>query len=825
MTQFEINSKLCHNSRLHGTMCQFLLWFDRSSPPISNPEALDPYVTGRHFLSVKQVPTATAIRQSGSVSVTKSLAILQREGFPLLEVSTGGIRTDVTVERTLGALSQSQVSSLGTMLTAISHERDQRSALLDTPEGQIEPESRSDSIQSSEAQAAIDGEGFTVVKRKTKVSHRITYEDPWKIHAARTLAEARGEPLPELLVWPGDGYRLQDPLPPRILGSRWTGSVKNRIRFSQIADVNIKMYVICYHTHWGNTLREMCTDSKDAQCSWARLLKKRLRSLLEGGSDPIWSNRKKAQIYKSDKSRSSKSRSERLIEVLKTVDGMFLQRYLGFPEEDWSWHKYDSFVLGNISYLIGDEFLDGELHDEVVNYTTAYAQLKSHRKLFKDHANRMTLGEIVTPHFLGEMPQWLRQFGPIWAETARAQGHRYDFLVGLLSQTRGCGTPPPLVVLQSKLKFLQTITAPAPPRDANSIAVLRAGIRKVLNDLPDQAFTGLSTKSRITVTTSASWENTRAEGGTIEHISELVHAGSIGVKVPIRCLDTGIVERSENLDTLTTGEYIFWRCLDVVLKSPPEDLKRAFVTVVKEPGKGRTVTKASAALKIVLDLVSRLCAEPLKKGIASSQSGMGKSHHGWNFFLSLMTLEKREELFKVEKRDQREFAEYIERLDIYADLFVSSTDYRTATDYLHHDVAREAGDGWMRKCGIPPILRGIVNMSCYTGRDIYFMGTGPLAQIGEAANDLGQNVRKVRLVRGVLMGDPLTKVVLHMINILSRTIGVEMVKPDFLQHHFDNPTEVAEAVLPLTVEIPTAEADPDTAPRRMRYRGRLYQDT
>jgi hypothetical protein len=583
------------------------------------------------------------------------------------------------------------------------------------------------------------------------------------------------------------------------------------------------MYVICYHTHWGVALREMCAGPASATQKWARNLKNRLRRLLEGGPDPNWSDRKRAQIYKDGKSRSSKSRSERLIEVLKTVDGIFLQRYLGFPEEDWSWHKYDSFVLGNLSYLIGDEFLDGELHDDVVYYTTAYAQLKDCRKLFKDHANRMTIEDIVTPQALSEMPQWLRQFGPIWSETARAQGHRYDFLVGLLSQTRGCGTPPPLVVLQSKMKFLQTVTAPAPPRDPDSIAVLRAGLRKILSDLPDQAFTGLSTKSRITVTTSASWENTRKEGGTIEHISELVYAGSIGVKVPIRCLETGTVTKWEGIPTLNTGEYIFWRCLDVVLCTPPEDLKRAFVTVVKEPGKGRTVTKASAALKIVLDLVSRLCAEPLKKGIASSQSGMGKSHHGWNFFLSLMTLEKREELFKVEKRDQREFAEYIERLDIYADLFVSSTDYKTATDFLHHDVAREAGDGWMRKCGIPPILRGVVNMTCYTGRDIYFTGTGPLASFGEEASDFGQNVRKVRLVRGVLMGDPLTKVVLHMVNILSRTIGVEMVNPSFLQHNFDNPFEVAKAAQSLNPVESGSEIASESRTHRVRRRSRLHQ--
>ncbi|QZE12030.1 MAG: RNA-dependent RNA polymerase [Sclerotinia sclerotiorum narnavirus 1] len=822
MSNFEINQKLTHDSRVYAEMANFLLWFDRSRPPMSNPEALDPYVTGRHFLSVKQVPTATAIRQSGSVSVTKNLAILQKEGFPLTEVLPGGVRTDVTVDRILGGLSASQISTFGTLLSAVSAERDAQSAILSSPGAALEPDLK-DQISGSEAASAVADDGFTLVQRKPKASHRINYEDPWKIHAARTLAEARGHPLPETVVWQGDGYRLQDPLPPRLFGNRWKGSGKNRLRFAQIAEVDIKMFVICYHTHWGNALRVMCNDTTTPTVKWARLLKSRLRALLEGRSDPIWSDRKRAQIYKDDKSRSSKSRSERLIEVLKTVDGMFLQRYLCFPEEDWNWHKYDSFVLGNLSYLIGDEFLDGDIHDDVVNYTTAYAQLKDCRKNFKDHANRMKLKDIVTKEFLGTLPQWLRQFGPLWAEAERSQGHRYDFVSGVLSQTRGCGTPPSLVLLQSKLKFLQTVTAPAPPISATSRALMQSGIRDMVENLPDQAFTGLLTKARITVTTSASWENTRAEGGTIEHISELVYPGSIGVKVPLRDLQTGRVTGYENLDTLNTGEYIFWKCLDIVLKTPPEDLKRAFVTVVKEPGKGRTVTKASAALKIVLDFVSRLCAEPMKKGIASSRSGMGKSHHGWNFFLSLMSLENKEDLFRVAQRDEREFADYVERLDIYADLFVSSTDYKTATDYLHHDVARELGDAWMRKCGIPDILRGIVCMTCYTPRNIYFTGTGPLAKYGENADEFGQNIRRIRLVRGVLMGDPLTKVVLHMVNICTRTIGVNMVKPEFLQFHFDNPFEVAEAARSSGDSSGDPPAVREVVSNRAKRRGRVHQ--
>jgi hypothetical protein len=68
---------------------------------------------------------------------------------------------------------------------------------------------------------------------------------------------------------------------------------------------------------------------------------------------------------------SIKARSDRLLELLKTVDGIFLQRYLCYPEEVWTWQRFDMFTLGNIASLLGDEFLDGEMSEHSLSISTA----------------------------------------------------------------------------------------------------------------------------------------------------------------------------------------------------------------------------------------------------------------------------------------------------------------------------------------------------------------------------------------------------------------------------------------------------------------------
>lgn len=767
---------VAYHSRIHALMTRLPLWFNRDHKTPAKPPGLASFLEGRHYLSTKQVPSSTILRTAGSSSVTANRDKLLQSGFTLTEQSPlENTSRDLVVKRLIEGEPSMRSNSLASLLEEAADLADRRGALLST----VDSEDTSHSGSEIEPDEALLNETFADrIRFRRKSRYRVKYEDPWKIQAGYILSDIYGQAT-DIVVWSGDGIRLQDPLPPRILGPTWQGHKTNKVRFSAIADDACKTYVIYNHTHWGKCLRNMELDPKNELHSWAKTLSRRLRAFLRGKSDPSWSKRRKELLWGSQEDRPKKQRAERLIELLKTVDGIFTQRYLCYPEEVWDWSRFDLFTLGNISYLIGDEFLDGELTDTAMLVDTCYSQLKRARKWFKYHSHRGDI-ERALKEDLHEIPTWCRQFLNVWTRSAAAEGHRKLFLIGLLSQTRGCGTPPPLVVLQSKVKFLQTVSLEPPPMEPYTRSMRKEALGEVLGTLPDSAFTGLATKARVTVTTSSCWESTRREGGTVEAIRSLIAAPDAGHQVPVRDLENGSITRWLDVTTCSTvGELVFYYCLDQVLRIPPKELRYAFLTVVKEPGKARSVTKARACLKVVLDLVNKICSEPLKKGIKSSTSGMAQSNHGWNFFNRLCSDEMKEEVFSLYNREENPYEGYIERDDAFEDIFVSSTDYEEATDQMRHDVARDLGDAWMRKCGIPSLLRGIVVETCYKPRTIFFHANGVLNTIGQPAPEFGENIRSIQLVRGVLMGDPLTKVTLHLTNVVARHLGARLNEPDF----------------------------------------------
>lgn len=760
---------------LFRLMSELPLWYNGNLTKPTVPKDLQPYTSGVRYLSTKQVPSCLILRTSGSSSVTKNRESLLRSGFTLTEHSLEDAesRRDLTVRRlTEGLLSPA--GSLAEVLTEASRMADIAHQGLDAL---IESDAEHSGSETDDIPSVIaeKTEGMTIRLRHS-ARYRIKYDDPWKIHAGYRLGELRDE-HPELVVWSGDVIRLQDPLPPRLLGPRWESSSKSKIRFEDIRSHECKLHLIYEHTHWGHTLRRMCNDKTSPYKTWCRKLRYRLNRFLSGATDPDMPSATVEALFESTKA-SKRARSLRLLEMLKTVDGIFLQRYLCYPEEVWTWQRFDMYTLGNIAVLLTDEFLDGEMTDKALTINTCYSQLKQARKWFKRHAMKgdleLALGDM------DEVQPWCRQLANVWKRASGSAGPRRDYLVGILSQTRGAGTPPPLVLLQSKVKFLTTIGRSHPAEDETSRAIRMAALDEVLSELPQEAFTGLATKARVTVSTSSSWEKTRREGGTIEAAREILESLPIGEQVPIRDLDDGSIQSYRSVEDFgSTGEVVFWLSLDHVLRSPPEHLTSAYLTMVKEPGKARTVTKARACLKIVLDLVNKLCSAPLERGIRSSASGMGKSNHGWNLFCRLMSDEVKDMVFSLDNREENPYEGYVERTDTFKHLYMSSTDYKEATDQMRHTVAADLGGAWMRKCGIPKLLRAIVHKTCFRPREVYFHATGVMKNYGVPRPELGSNIRSTTLVTGVLMGDPLTKPILHLCNIVNRRIGDRLFQSSF----------------------------------------------
>jgi hypothetical protein len=621
---------------------------------------------------------------------------------------------------------------------------------------------------------------------------KIAYEDPFKVIAGRFYKEIKGETPPEILVWTADVKHLQDTLRPQSFPWERYGekSPKNYIRWQDISNIGVKIRFIFDSTHWGRRLLQMSKEEREGSPKLsstatpkrtlfgsANTLKKTIKDFLKGKADPRWTKSFAAAIYDNPNVlRDHKKRAVRFLEMLRTVDGIFAQRYLAFPHEAWTWDKYDLFVLRLIWELISDEFLDGELTKEALNLKSRFSELKLVRKIFKRQALRGDLTSI-TQGSTKWCPPWLRSlFLPLIGEVEKEQNPiRKVYLIGVLAQTRGCGKPPPLVTLQSKRDFLLAVSEKPRPMTRTRRLIIEEALSEVLKDLPDEAFTGLATKARITVATSACWEQTQKDGGTLQEISNICSLKEVGVQAKVIDLDTG--EFSHNLSKdAEPGEYIFWRCLEECLLMSPEERTKAFLVVVNEPGKARSVTKGHACLKIVLDLVNKICAVPLEKGIETSSSGMGKSHHGWNLFRDTEKPHVKDMIFRVAKRTKQTFSDHIEYLDVYEDVFAVSTDYKNATDYMEHKVAYLLGNSWMRKCGIPKVLRDLVAETAYNPRKVHYYGN---LSIGEPV-DIDQKEWSVTTSRGVMMGDPLTKVVLHLTNVVTRHLSNRLFSEQFM---------------------------------------------
>lgn len=701
------------------------LHYDRRVARQAAPKALKPYVSGTHHLYLKQVPSCLLLRKAGSRLSKEVEPFLKEDGFFAPLTGWTGEEDHSLIE---------SVYSDQPLPEEISSEEEED----DIPFPEL-PESRTN------------------------------YEDPFLVLAGYAFASQYMDEKPKINVWAGGCHRLQGKIRPALCGS----DRKNVTWFTQIQSHEEKMYLLFNHTHWGHRVQIARHSGGqkpvDALKTFAVTFFRRIGHFLMGKYDPIWSKPEREKFADYTQYRNGTYRAQRLLEVLKSVDGLFLQRYMAYPEEVWTWEKYDLFVLQAISILITDEFIDGELTqyslDEV---KTFYEDLKGARKQFKlvIHQDNPTL------HYKSlSVPHWVESFlGATWKRAVRHESFQHAYLAGLMSQTRGSGTPPPLVILRSKRKFLLSVQE-APPTISDTHAnLINVALDNAIGRIPEHIFTGLDTKARVTVTGSACWEATRAQGGTAQAILDLM-AKYENLPIPIRDLETGtITEWLPKQSFESIGTAIFWACLQEVLETSPESLREVNLTIVREPGKARVVTKGRASLKIVLDTVSKICSYPLKKGFKSSESGMGKSHHGWNLFKDFTSEEMYDFLF-TEDRERREedvYASHVERLQVWEDVYLSSTDYQEATDRMVHQFARRAAAKWMKKCGIPPVLQGIVFAVCYKPRRIFFTATGPLKNIGEPVEG---HQRTVRLYRGVLMGDPLTKVILHLVNIVTREIG------------------------------------------------------
>jgi hypothetical protein len=250
---------------------------------------MEPFVKGQHVYATKQVPSALALRKTRNSTLKKKFPVALNHGVPV-----------TTVVRDKNNNSKRFIDIVPDLLNDY----------VEVIEKELEPNTGmfNELGRTREPMPAIDAN-----VDRSNFSASPIYEDPFKIIAGRFLARDLGLTAPETIVWPGDGFRLSDPIPAYCLDDTlWGTKAKNTIRFHAISSVPQKMYVILQHTFWGKKLQDLArlqpigvkpSDSPGTKTArehhkrraetvrhWAAVLIRRIEHLLEGYGDPLWNN-------------------------------------------------------------------------------------------------------------------------------------------------------------------------------------------------------------------------------------------------------------------------------------------------------------------------------------------------------------------------------------------------------------------------------------------------------------------------------------------------------------------------------------------------------
>jgi len=178
---------------------------------------------------------------------------------------------------------------------------------------------------------------------------------------------------------------------------------------------------------------------------------------------------------------------------------------------------------------------------------------------------------------------------------------------------------------------------------------------------------------------------------------------------------------------------------------------------------------------------------------------MTQSNQGWEFFESLFSERFADIMFKRKKKPKwrRSFEDNTRwtKTGSYCKRYVGSSDYDTASDWLKHEPAGLCADFWLWQMGFGQKFRRLIHKMLFRPCKVFFTAAGPFKDVGNfhewRQTGKGRQtkrimVRYVWLLRGVLMGNPLTKVILHLINMVARILGCNIEDSLFTSKCFLN---------------------------------------
>jgi len=439
--------------------------------------------------------------------------------------------------------------------------------------------------------------------------------------------------------------------------------------------------------------------------------------------------------------RISRQGVNKLRQILATCDGLIMQLVLSFFETDFlTWERLDQVTNCLLTQLLPDYFR-GDTAD--LSQLSTFEKVKKLRKAIKMAGFNPSsdVGEI-------EIPQELSFFRAICNMIGDSKAPLNMDRVMTLCQTRASGVPPRTVFLKTQRKLREVLTTPPSMERWNAVAFyvgqgvdqLHTDIMQSMSETDRERFLSRCLdRAKISLSDSGEFFTKTAEGGKLEATRKVLSSLKEIKEIDLETGSyTGKILCKENSNV---GDMIFhWACDQFKdrKKIYEHNVMSVRISLVAELGKYRGITVSHLAHSVLLHVASHVLLEYLKE-YPSSRSGISAANHAWNFFKLLSHKNPTANFIFGDK-----------------DSYVFSTDWEQATDYCDHAVAQGMINRIMHRLGFPTWYRQTVCFALCAPRQVEF--------VDEETHQLEMYYS----TRGVLMGDPVTKVILHLYHIVTR---------------------------------------------------------
>jgi len=446
------------------------------------------------------------------------------------------------------------------------------------------------------------------------------------------------------------------------------------------------------------------------------------------------------------------SRGLRLIRnALTNVDGVLIPYYLSFQGSRTvnTWKHFDRMA----STLVRGFIHDTANHDP--NAVTYYERVKKTRNLIKDFGFKEEL-----PLMEKDIPDDLWFFREVVRATAGPMNPTAVKRLALITQTRCIGLPPPQMRVAAYRKFVAVATSIPEPLAEHELDETVRAVRSIFERIaPDRealikVMLRAQLEEKISLSSSAELDVPQNEGGKLEAARRLILAA---VPQQIYNLETGLptVEfiTRERLDagTSTPGEVVFMNSFEKFTNGI--ERKRLYTVraiAVAGPGKYRVATASAlehAALLHPLAHTMKVFVSELE----STRSGMTAGNHLWEFYARI-------------KGSDVQVAS-TEDVPIEREQWFSSEDWEAASDSLKRETSALTLLTLGRRLGLPTAYLDLC-AKVLTHPRIVALPKG-----------LPEDIPKILVsTSGVLMGDPVTKIILQLSHNVCRLVAWERLQ-------------------------------------------------